>query len=58
MVFSGTDVDSAKLAVDYIDLKAIAESTSPSSTYYRLFRDTADSKIKIKLCKGDRVIIE
>jgi hypothetical protein len=55
---SGTDNDSVKLPVDYIDLNVIAEPASPSSGYIRLYMDTADSKIKIKRSDGTVVIVE
>jgi hypothetical protein len=55
---NGTDNDSVKLPVDYIDLNLIAVPASPSSGYIRLFMDSADSKIKIKRSDGSVVIIE
>jgi hypothetical protein len=55
---SGTDNDSVKLPVDYIDLNVIAEPASPSTGYIRLYMDTADSKIKIKRSNGEVVTIE
>ena len=57
-LFSGSDVDSVKLPVDYIDLNPIAEPASPSSGYIRLFMDTAENKMKIKRSNGDVVIVE
>jgi hypothetical protein len=57
-LFSGTDVDSVKLPVDYFDLNPIAEPASPSSGYIRLFMDIADDKMKIKCPNGEVVIVE
>jgi hypothetical protein len=57
-LFSGSDVDSVKLSVDYIDLNPIPKPASPSSGYIRLFMDTADNKMMIKRSNGDAVIVE
>jgi len=51
-------MDAVKIPVDYVDLNVIAEPSSPTSGYIRLFMDTVDSKLKIKRSDGTVVIIE
>ena len=62
-LFSGVDVDDVAINVDwkfdhFVDLKAVAEPTTPASGYVRFFIDSADGLIKIKKSNGDVVIIE
>lgn len=55
---SGTDNDSVKLPVDYVDLDDIAEPATPAAGYARLWLDSTTNKIHVKHSDGRVVILE
>jgi hypothetical protein len=56
-LLNGSDIDSVKLPVDYIDFNLIAEPASPSSGYLRVYMDSADNRLKVKDSSGEVVVI-